>query len=266
MEELRKLSEGEKLSSLEEKKVLATTARHNVTVDEAVALYLWSVSSVSIQYSITKNTDTYISGVLRTLEQQLTQKVLLQKEKETLLALVRSMVPAMKRNCLKSKCYKESLIKHSKHLQSFYEAGRIATSKKEEVRVSVLSAIRKINIATSAALIIPLIHSAIKKHVNDEPLTVYRAMKQETGTGTRLENHGFMSASKTKESSFAKYDTYKFIMEIHVPKNTPCMDISEFSAYDNVEQEILFLSNIICLSDKKSQDGRIYATGQLRSL
>lgn len=265
MEELQKLSEGEKLSSSEEKKVLAMTARHNVTVDEAVALFLWSVSSPPIQYSITNNTDTYISGVLRTLEQQLTQKVLLQKEKEALLGLVRSMIPTMKRNCLKSKCYKESLIKHSKHLQTFYEAGRIATAQRKDVRVSVLSAIRKINIATSATLIVPLIHSAIKKHKNDEPLTVYRAMKQETD-GTHLENKGFMSASKTKESSFAKYDTYKFVMEIHVPKNTPCMDISEFSAYDNVEKEILFLSNIICLSDKKSQEGRIYATGQLRSL
>lgn len=265
MEELQKLSEGEKLSSLEEKRVLAMTARHNITVDEAVALYLWSVSSPSIQCSVSNNTDTYISGVLRTLEQELTQKVLLQKEKETLLALVRSMVPAMKRNCLKSKCYKKSLIKHLKHLRAFYEAGRIATSKRKEVRVSVLSAIRKINIATSATLIVPLIHSAIKKHVNDEPLTVYRAMKQDTGHGC-LETHGFMSTSKTKEDSFAKYDSYKFVMEIHVPKNTPCMDISEISAYDNVEKEILFLSNIISLSDKKIQDGRIYATGQLRSL
>lgn len=264
MEELRKLSEGEKLSFLEEKKVLAMTARHNITVDEAVALYLWSENSAPIQYAVSNNTDTYISGVLRTLEQQLTQKVLLQKERESLLSLVRSMVPAMKRNYLKSKCYKESLIKHSKHLQAFYEAGRIATAQRKEVRVSVLSAIRKINIATSAALIIPLIHSALKKHANDEPLTVYRAMKQETGN--HLEHRGFMSASKTKEDSFAKYDTYKFVMEIHVPKNTPCMDISDFSAYDNAEKEILFLSNIICLSDKKTQDGRIYATGQLRSL
>lgn len=265
MEELRKLSEGERLSSLEEKKVLAMTARHNITVDEAVALYLWSANSAPIQYAVSNNTDTYISGVLRTLEQQLNQKVLLQKERESLLGLVRSMVPAMKRNCLKSRCYKESLIKHSKHLQAFYEAGRIATAQRKEVRVSVLSAIQKISVATSATLIIPLIHSALKKHANDEPLTVYRAMKQE-GTGDRLETHGFMSASKTQEDSFAKYDTYKFVMEIHVPKNTPCMDISDFSAYDNAEKEILFLSNIICLSDKKTQDGRIYATGQLRSL
>lgn len=254
MEILRKLSEGEKLTPTEEQKILDITAQHNITIDEAVALYLWSTSSAAIQHP-----NDYMHSVMQNLETQLNQVA--PQNVTHILASMQEIILQMRQNVSQSE--ELSLMEHSKGLQTLYESARTVTDRKS--RVSVLSAILQLYIALSAPVIIQLMRNAIERNRTDKPLIVYRAMKYPIESDEIVSN-GFMSTSKTLEDSFAKYASYQFVLTVYIPVNTPCLDITPLSVYGDTENEILFLPNTIEVLERKICNNRIYATGRLRMI
>ena len=58
-----------------------------------------------------------------------------------------------------------------------------------------------------------------------------------------------MSTSLLYDSSFAKYDDYDIVLEIYVPKGSRGSYITELSAYDNAEQEVLLNPNDLYITN-----------------
>ena len=244
---LTKLHEGQSLTQAEQELVYKTTGNHNVSVAEAVALYVWSSESQSLQEQMKcGNTYQYVSNVLDALAVQLYYYT---PDGEEIRFVIES---------LQNICYAD------KSLAELYEYGR-RISPSTKIAVSICAAIRKIHIAVNANSTIQKLCSAIQKNHTDKPLTVYRALKR-TVDSREVISRGLMSASRSEEASFAKYEDYKTVLKIHVPTGTPCVNVEPFSMYDSVEAELLFPPNVIRITEREEKDNRVYLTGTMEIL
>ncbi len=244
---LIKLHEGSPLTQEEQELVYKTTGNHNVSVAEAVALYLWSSESQPIQEQLKYgNTYQYVSNVLDALAMQM---YYLTPDGDEIRFVIES---------LQNVCYAD------KSLAELYEYGRrIAPNAK--MAVSICAAIRKIHIAVNATSTIQKLCSAIQKNSTDKPLTVYRALKRPVDSREVI-SRGLMSASRSEETSFAKYEEYQTVLKVHIPAGTPCVNVEPFSVYDTVEAELLFPPNVIRITEQENRGDRMYLTGIMEIL
>lgn len=244
---LIKMHEDEALTKAELELVHKTIAQHNVSIHEALALYIWSSCSTPLQEQLKcGNTYNYVTHVSNQLASQLW---CLASDGEE----VRCVLEA-----LQNVCYAD------KTIAELYAFGKqIAPNK--HMQTPILSAMRNIHIAVNANTIIAKLRTAIQKNSNSTPLTVYRAMKEPV-EGNEIITRGLMSTSLTEEASFAKYDEYKTVLKIHVPPGVQCVDVAPFSVYDVVESEVLFPPNVIRITEREVKADKVYLTGILEIL
>lgn len=89
-------------------------------------------------------------------------------------------------------------------------------------------------------------------------MKLYRAVKTKEGVdvtdfvGKSSDNKGYTSTSPLYDSSFAKYDEYDTVMELHAPKGTRGIYMAPFSDYDSVEQEVLLNPNDVYFTEAQT--------------
>ncbi len=125
------------------------------------------------------------------------------------------------------------------------------------IKASVLATIKDINNLVHIDKTINSLDDVLSKSSINESLIVYRALKNfpkeklDVMNGITINNKGYMSTTPVYESSFAKYSDYNTVMEIYIPKGTQGIDITRFSDYDNVENEILLNENDLTIFETK---------------
>ncbi len=67
--------------------------------------------------------------------------------------------------------------------------------------------------------------------------------------GRRIAEPGYSSTSPLYDASFAKYDDYDVVFDIYAPKGTEGVQVTPFSSYGTTEQEVLFNSNDLYVTD-----------------
>ena len=82
--------------------------------------------------------------------------------------------------------------------------------------------------------------------------------------GKTVSNNGQTSTSPLYDSSFAKYDDYDTVFEIYAPEGSRGSYITELSAYDNVEQEVLLNPNDLYITNV--QKGVIDKNGKTKNV
>lgn len=237
---LFRMYEGDVTDSDEKKKVQETLDNHNVELAEAVALTLWSHDSTPIvQYARDKKTSYYVQQELESLQQRLVKK-------------------GMPNNKASEVCSELRFCDCSRPLMEVY--AEQAAPYDKDFRLPICATILNLHIAANAPTILNLLNSALAKHILDSDLTVYRAVKHEPVTSL-VEAFWPTSTSKTEDASFAKYEQYPTVYKMHVPAGTPCMDISDFSLYDNVEQEMLLGAHQMIPTHAYNRNGKTYIEG-----
>lgn len=238
---LIKYHEGEHLTPAEWQVVQQVLAQCNVSINEAVALNIWSSDPKPLQEQLKQgNTYRYVSQTLDALATQLWYKTPDGEEVRHVLETLQNI------------CYKD------KSLAELYEVGRRLAM--PGMTTLILSAMRKIHIAVNAENIIAHIYSAMYKNPIQDDIIVYRTI-QEKAVGTSVTNCGFVSTSRTKEASFIKYPGYNTLFELTIPQSTHCIDITPFSNYDTVESEVLLPPNVITVTEQHTNGYATYIKG-----
>lgn len=213
---LIKAHEGHVLSCQELGVVNQVLDRCHVTMEEAIALNLWSDTPQSFQEHMQYgHTQRYCQAELNRLTQQL-----------------------QARGCNNN--YVLYIVNHIRTMQyqyqdlkECYENALLCTG---DTKVSVLSTVKNLHTAINAPRFIANIYAAMHNNPLPSPITVYRAIK---GDAVNLTSQSFISTARTPEASFAKYPEYTTIMALTLPAGLPCIDITPFSNYDTTEKEIL---------------------------
>lgn len=236
---LIKLYEGESLTSTEEKLVKKICDIHNVTMEEAVALNIWSDNARPIQeYIKYGDTNRYCKEELNRLAEKLKGRMMHEPEIQYIVNTVRDIQYAHR---ILKDCYADVLPLCERN-----------------TKTSILATVRNLHIALNVTDIIAHIYKAMYNNPIEEPLTVYRAIEGQF-IGRGMINQGFMSTSLTKEASFLKYTTYKTLFELTLPKGFHCINIIPFSNYDTEEKEVLLPPNAFALTERTAQNGYVYA-------
>lgn len=238
---LIKYYEGEELAPTEQQTVYKTLEQYNISMNEAVALNIWSSDPEPLQEQLKLgNTSCYISKTLDALAVQLWDKTPDGEE-------IRYILEAL-----------QDIDYKNKSLSELYKKGRRLAL--PGMTVHILSAIRKIHIASNAQNIIAHIYNAMYKNPLKDNITVYRAI-QGAPVCSSFINHGFVSTSLTKEASFIKYPGYNTLLELTIPQGTHCINIIPFSNYDTVESEVLLPPNAIAITEQHTNGYAVYAKG-----
>lgn len=237
---LLRMYEGDVTGPKEKAAVKQALDKHNVELPEAVALTLWSHDSTPIvQYARDKKTSYYVQQELESLHKRLVKK-------------------GMSNDKAYEVCSELRFCDCSRPLMEVYTEQAAPYDK--QFRLSICATILNLHIAANAPTILNLLNSALAKHILDSDLTVYRAVKHEPVTSL-VEAFWPTSTSKTEDASFAKYEQYPTVYKMHVPAGTPCMDISDFSLYDNVEQEMLLGAHQMIPTHAYNRNGKTYIEG-----
>ena len=109
------------------------------------------------------------------------------------------------------------------------------------MEASICTGIRDFSKLHNIDSTIEQLDSAMQKSKIPESTKVYRAISSKDGI-FRSEN-AYSSTSPLQAASFDKYKDMDVLMELYVPKGTRGLDISSFSDYGDVEQEVLLGSN-----------------------
>ena len=124
-------------------------------------------------------------------------------------------------------------------------------------KASMFTATKNMNNLNHIDETINSLDDALSKSYINESVKVYRALKgvpEESLTnmvGKSFNNKGYTSTTPVYESSFAKYDEYNTVIEMNIPKGTQGIDITRFSDYDSVENEILLNDNDLTVFETK---------------
>lgn len=237
---LLRMYEGDVTDPQEKDAVKQACDKHNVDPAEAVALTLWAHDSTPIvQYARDKTTRYYVQQELESLQQRLVEK-------------------GMSNGKAFDVCSNLQFCDCSRPLMEVYAEQAAPCDK--DFRLPICATILNLHIAANAPTILDLLNSALEKHRLDSDLTVYRAVKHEPVTSL-VEACWPTSTSKTEEASFAKYEQYPTVYKMHVPAGTPCMDISDFSHYDDAEQEMLLGAHQMIPTQAYNRNGKTYIEG-----
>lgn len=131
-------------------------------------------------------------------------------------------------------------------------------------KTSVFAAIRNIRLCYHMEEICNNIFSVLKRRATEHPLILYRAEKKYP-KGDFVHRPNFISASKSLDASFAKYeDKYHVIYTLYVPIGVHCVDISSLSNY-SLEEEVVLAGCDIYILHREDVDGKTMVYGLVQN-
>lgn len=218
-----------------------------LTVDGVKSIYQYSVESNMI-LGVKRGTakDVIRGQIVQDLEKSLQTRGVPQTNIEKMKQFV------------KKADYQETL--HSNYDRANEYMEQIGIQPK--ARVSIRSAMQSMDRCSHIDEIIRSLDEGLGRTNLPKSMKLYRAIKSsylEKGlpegadlsslVGKTVSNNGQMSTSLLYDSSFAKYDDYDIVLEIYVPKGSRGSYITELSAYDNAEQEVLLNPNDLYITN-----------------
>lgn len=258
MEELK----GQGISSKKIQDFNEMLTSKNLTVDNAKAIYQYSVGSnmiLGVKRGVSK--ESIKTQIMSDLEQTLQKRGVEQSTIEEMKQLVKD-------------------VDYNSTLHSNYDIANQYMEKmglQQSARVSVRTAISSMDRCTHIDQTIASLEDGLGKTQLEKPMKLYRAVKSsylEKGLkdgedfssliGKSISNRGQTSTSPLYDSSFAKYDEYDTVFEIFAPQGSRGSNITELSAYDSVEQEVLLNPNDLYITDV--QTGVIDKNGRTKNV
>lgn len=234
----------------------------NLTVDGAKSIYQYSVDSnmiLGVKRGVTK--DTIKDQIIQNLENSLQTRGMSQSDIETM------------KQFIKNADYKETLHSNYDRVNEYMEQIGI----QQNARVSVRSAMQSMDICAHIDETISSLDEGLGRTNLPKSMKLYRAVKSSylekalpesadlsSLIGKTVSNNGQTSTSPLYDSSFAKYDDYDTVFEIYAPEGSRGSYITELSAYDNVEQEVLLNPNDLYITNV--QKGVIDKNGKTKNI
>ena len=267
---LQKLSDGYTMDELQAQGISGKEIQEfedmlqekNLTVDGAKAIYQYSVESnmiLGVKRGITK--DTIKGQIMQDLEDSLQARDVPHDDIEKI------------KEFIKNADYQETL--HSNYDRANEYMEQIGIQPK--ARVSARSAMQSMDGCEHIDETISSLDEGLGRTNLPKSMKVYRAVKSNylesalsngedlnSLVGKTVSNNGQTSTSPLYDSSFAKYDDYDTVFEIYVPEGSRGSYITELSAYDNSEQEILLNPNDLYITNV--QQGIIDKNGKTKNV
>ena len=233
----------------------------NLTVDGAKSIYQYSIDSnmiLGVKRGVTK--DTIKDQIMQDLESSLQTRGMQQTDIETI------------KQFIKDTDYQEKLHSNYDKANEYMEQMGI----QPKARVSVRSAMQSMDRCAIDETISSLDEGLGRTNL-PKSMKLYRAVKSSylekalpegadlsSLVGKTVSNNGQTSTSPLYDSSFAKYDDYDTVFEIYAPEGSRGSYITELSAYDNVEQEVLLNPNDLYITNV--QKGVIDKNGKTKNV
>ena len=255
---LEKLSDGYTMEELQGQGVSSEKIQQfkemldtrNLTVDNAKAIYQYSIGSNMI-LGVKRGTskETIREQIITDLDEALRGRGVAEADIEKMKQFVQSA-------------------DYQYHLHSNYDIANEYMEQmgfQQNARVSVRSAMQSIDRCTHIDETIATLEDGLGSTHLSKPMKLYRAVKSsylEKGlgegedlsclVGKSISNKGQTSTSPLYDSSFASLDDYDTVFEIYVPQGTRGAYIAELSAYDKTEQEVLLNPNDLYITGVKT--------------
>ena len=244
-EVLEKLSDGYTIDELQTEGISTKKIQEfqdmlqerKLTVDGAKSIYQYSIESnviLEVKRGLTK--DRIKNQIIQDLEDSLQKRGVSQADIETI------------KQFIKDTDYQETLHSNYDKVNAYMEQLGIQPI----ARISVRRAMQSMDRCAHIDETISSLDEALGKSNLPKSMKLYRAVKSSylkeglpkdtdlTGlVGKIVSNNVQISTSPLYDSSFAKYDDYDTVFEIYTPEGTRGSYITELSAYDNAEQEVL---------------------------
>lgn len=249
------LSEGYTMEELQEqgisqKKIHAfqkMLQEKGISVDNAKAIYQYSVgSNMILGVKRGDSKDTIRRQIMQDLEEALMARGVHQTEIEKV------------KQFLISSDYKKTLHSNYKKINEYMEQIGIDL----RARVSARKAMQSMDRCAHIDETIHSLEEGLGKTSLPKSMKLYRAVKSKnlnkglqpdidlaSLVGKTVSNKGQMSTSPLYDSSFAKYDDYDIVFEIYAPQCSRGLYITELSAYDKAEQEVLLNPNDLYITN-----------------
>ncbi|MBQ8806468.1 MAG: hypothetical protein IJZ68_08445 [Bacteroidaceae bacterium] len=235
---LIKAHEGEDLTYKELGTVNQVLDQYNLSMEEAIALNIWTDTPKPIQdYIRYGDNHRYCKEELALLAEKLRARYCSESDIQYIVNHVRNIKYAYRE--LKE-CYQNAL--------------PLCT---DSTKTPILSTVKNLHTAVNVPEIIAHIYKAMHDNPLKENITVYRAIQGQF-VGPSIMNEGFVSTSLTKESSFAKYTGYNTLFELHLPTGFHCINVTPFSNYDTEENEILLPPNVFVITERFTNGYSVY--------
>lgn len=234
----------------------------NLTVDSAKSIYQYSVGSnmiLGVKRGVTK--DAIKDQIIQDLERSLQTRGVPQSDIETM------------KQFIKDTNYQETLHSNYDRVNEYME--QIGVHPK--ARVSVRSAMQSMDRCAHIDETISSLDEGLGRTNLPKSMKLYRAVKSNylekalpegedltSLVGKTVSNNGQTSTSPLYDSSFAKYDDYDTVFEIYVPQGSRGSYITELSAYDNSEQEVLLNPNDLYITNV--QKGVVDKNGRTKNV
>lgn len=234
----------------------------NLTVDGAKSIYQYSVGSnmiLGVKRGVTK--DTIKEQIIQDLESSLQTRGVPQSDIETM------------KQFIKDTNYQEPLHSNYDRVNEYME--QIGVHQK--ARVSVRSAMQSMERCAHIDETISSLDEGLGRTNLLKSMKLYRAVKSNyleralpegedltSLVGKTVSNNGQTSTSPLYDSSFAKYDDYDTVFEIYAPQGSRGSYITELSAYDNSEQEVLLNPNDLYITNV--QKGVVDKNGRTKNV
>ena len=267
---LEKLSDGYTMDELQtegisKQKIQAfqdMLQERNLTVDSAKSIYQYSVGSnmiLGVKRGVTK--DAIKDQIIQDLESSLQTRGVPQSDIETM------------KQFIKDTNYQETLHSNYDRVNEYME--QIGVHPK--ARVSVRSAMQSMDRCAHIDETISSLDEGLGRTNLPKSMKLYRAVKSNylekalpegedlaSLVGKTVSNNGQTSTSPLYDSSFAKYDDYDTVFEIYAPQGSRGSYITELSAYDNSEQEVLLNPNDLYITNV--QKGVVDKNGRAKNI
>ena len=244
-EVLEKLSDGYTIDELQTEGISTKKIQEfqdmlqerKLTKDGAKSIYQYSIESnmiLEVKRGVRK--DRIKNQIIQDLEDSLQKRGVSQADIETI------------KQFIKDTDYQETLYSNYDKVNAYMEQLGIQPI----ARISVRRAMQSMDRCAHIDETISSLDEALDKSNLPKSMKLYRAVKSSylkeglpkdtdlTGlVGKIVSNNVQISTSPLYDSSFAKYDDYDTVFEIYTPEGTRGSYITELSAYDNAEQEVL---------------------------
>lgn len=234
----------------------------NLTVDSAKSIYQYSVGSnmiLGVKRGVTK--DAIKDQIIQDLESSLQTRGVPQSDIESM------------KQFIKDTNYQETLHSNYDRVNEYME--QIGVHPK--ARVSVRSAMQSMDRCAHIDETISSLDEGLGRTNLPKSMKLYRAVKSNylekalpegedltSLVGKTVSNNGQTSTSPLYDSSFAKYDDYDTVFEIYAPQGSRGSYITELSAYDNSEQEVLLNPNDLYITNV--QKGVVDKNGRAKNI
>ena len=234
----------------------------NLTVDGAKSIYQYSVGSnmiLGVKRGVTK--DAIKDQIMQDLESSLQTRGVPQTDIETM------------KQFIKNTDYQETLHSNYDRANEYMEQMGI----QPKARISVRSAMQSMDRCAHIDETISSLDEGLGRTNLPKSMKLYRAVKSSylekalpegadlsSLVGKTVSNNGQTSTSPLYDSSFAKYDDYDTVFEIYAPQGSRGSYITELSAYDNSEQEVLLNPNDLYITNV--QKGVVDKNGRTKNV